>query len=441
MPSSIAPSEKTSPYCRRRLGKLSLESVKSLVGPLCDSLVFSMFRQRIRLFKMYHSSSFGTVAFMRSALFAFVLLLCATSQAAEIDVWIGTGEPGGTDPGGIYHLVLDDETGKLSPASLVAERTEAGFLAMHPTLPVLYSTGGGVSSWRVSRENTRPQLELLNETTTGDGRACHVSVDQTGRVLFSAQYAGGSVTSYPLADDGSIGDLATKIEHDEPSNVVAGRQKACHPHWAGVSPDNRFVIIPDLGADRIFVHRLDVNSGKLSKFESVNTPAGGGPRHFKFHPSLSVGYVVNELAMSLSVLNYDASQGKFELLQTVPALSKPQITGEKFNSGSEVRVHPSGKFVYSGNRGHDSISVFAVDQSTGELTLVEQESIRGSWPRNFNLDPSGRWLLAAGARSNTLAVFSIDQKTGALQYAMETQQVPAPICVLIEPSVAAKPLR
>ena len=352
--------------------------------------------------------------------------------AAELDVWIGTGNPRGA-AAGIYHLTFDDKSGKLSAPQLMVERSDTGFLAMHPSLDVLYSTGAKLSAWRIIRNKERVRLELLNEQPVGSGNATHVAVDRTGRVLLSAQYGSGTVCSFPLKDDGSIGEIASDIKQEEFSNVVPDRQDACHPHWIGTSPDNRFVLVPDLGADKIFVYRLDSTAGKLTRHGAAATPPGGGARHFKFHPSLPVGYVVNELTMSVSVMAYDSEAGELELAQTIPTLSDEQIAGEPFNSGSEVRVHPSGRFLYSGNRGHDSITAFSIDQTTGKLSLIEQESIRGCWPRNFNLDPSGNWLLAAGALSNTLAVFKIDQQTGALQYARSIQSVPAPICVLIAP--------
>ena len=374
------------------------------------------------------------------ALATFVFLLShlgsttchESTHAAELDVWIGTGNPK-SEPAGIYHLTLDDQTGQLSSAQMMVERTGAGFLAMHPTLDVLYATGESLSAWRIVRNQGDVQLVLINEQPTQSGKAAHVSVDQTGRVLMSAQYGSGTVCSFPLNSDGSIGQIASKIEHNEPSNVIASRQDACHPHWIGTSPDNRFVFVPDLGADKIFVYALDTATAKLTRHGAATTPPGGGARHFKFHPTLPVGYVVNELAMSLSTMSFDADQGTLKLKQTVPTLSEEQISAELFNSGSEVRVHPSGNFVYSGNRGHDSISAFSVNQTTGELTLTQQEPIRGCWPRNFNLAPSGKWLLAAGAESNTLAVFKIDQGTGKLQYARAIASVPAPICVLVEP--------
>ena len=355
-------------------------------------------------------------------------------QASEVDVWIGTTTPAGGPSRGIYNLTLDDDSGKLSESRLVAELSEPGFLVISDDGQRLYATGNidGVASvvaYAVERDCERPSLRRLNAQPTGDGGACHVSLDRTGRVLLSAQYGGGSVASFLLASDHAISRRASHLEHDDPSGVVPNRQRACHPHWVGVSPDNRFVLVPDLGADRIYVHALDGASGRLSEHRSVRTVPGGGPRHFKFHPTLPVGYVVNELSMSLSVFDWNGPFGELTLRQTVSTLTDAQKNGERFNSGSEVRVHPSGKFVYSANRGHDSITAFRVDEATGELSLIETEPIRGSWPRNFNLSPSGKWLLAAGRDSNTLAVFAIDGETGALQYTLETAYVPSPICV------------
>ncbi|MDC0936551.1 lactonase family protein [Pirellulales bacterium] len=366
---------------------------------------------------------------MRHVLLA--LLMATTASAAELDVWIGTHKPRNGETAGIYRLTFDDETGELSRATLAAEQAGAGFLALHPSLSVLYSTGDGVSSWRIVGGAEGKRLERINDQPTGDGGTAHVAVDHTGNVLLSAQYGGGSVASYLLAADGSIGPRVSLVEHDQPSGVDANRQQSCHPHWVGMSPDNRFVIVPDLGADKIYVHRLDAKTAKLTEHGSVDAPPGGGPRHFKFHPSGRFGYLVNELTLTLSAFDWNDKAGELSLIQTIPVLNDEQKAGQDSNSGSEVRVHPEGKFVYSANRGHDTITAFSVDSSTGKLTLIEQEPIRGSWPRNFNLDPSGRWLLAAGRDSNTLAIFAIDQNTGALRFSLKTASVPAPICVLV----------
>lgn len=361
-----------------------------------------------------------------------LLVMTSTAAAAQLDVWIGTHQPRQGEAEGIYHLSFDDQTGKLSPAKLVAKQKGAGFLVRHPQLPILYSTGDGVSSWRITGNGADIGLEAVNSQPTGDGGAAHVAVDRTGRVLLSAQYGGGSVSSYPLDKEGSIGKHITLLRHTEPSGVVPDRQRSCHPHWVGTSPDNRFVLVPDLGADQIYIHRLDAKTGELAPHDSVTTPPGSGPRHFAFHPSGKAGYVSNEIDVSISAFEYDPEGGKLAISNTAPTVTREQKERERHNSTSEVRVHPSGKFVYVANRGHDTISVFSIDDSIGELSLVEQEPIRGSWPRNFNLDPSGRWLLAAGRDSNTLAVFAVDPGDGSLQFTQESAQVPAPICVVIE---------
>ena len=384
----------------------------------------------------------GDKLMMTSRLFTLTLLFwcalvycsenCSIAVGEELDVWIGTRKPA-DQPAGIYHLTFNDKTGKLSRSKLMAKREGAGFLAMHPTLDVLYATGNSLSAWQIVRNKDGVQLKRINEQPTGAGGATHISVDPTGQVLMSAHYGSGHICVFPLRENGAIGKRATKIWHNEPSQVDAKRQKTCHPHWIGSSADSRFVLVPDLGADKIFVYQLDAATGKLTRHGDCVAPPGSGPRHFKFHPTLPVGYLLNEFTMSLSVMDYDADQGTLTVTQNAPALSEEQMASEMFNSASEVRVHPSGKFLYSGNRGHDTISAFAIDQTSGELSLIEQEPIRGCWPRNFNLDPSGKWLLAAGGHSHTLAVFKIDPQSGKLQYARSIASVPTPICVLVEP--------
>ena len=373
---------------------------------------------------------------MRAWLTLGFFLLATRASAADVDIWIGTTTPAGGPSRGIYHLTLDEETGKLSDSRLAAEADEPGFLVLAEDGGALYSAAdvdgeSSVVAYSVGRREHPPRLRPLGAQPTGDGGACHVALDRTERVLLSAQYGGGSIASYPIDDDGSIGPRVTLLEHDDPSGVVPSRQATCHPHWVGVSSDNRFVLVPDLGADRVYVHTLDATTGKLAEYGSVKTIPGGGPRHFKFHPTLSVGYAVNELMVSVSVFGWDGDRGKLKLRQTMPTLTDAQKDAERFNSGSEIRVHPSGRFVYAANRGHDSITAFGVDEKTGGLSFVENEPIRGSWPRNFNLSPSGRWLLAAGRDSHSLAVFEIDEQSGALRYTLETSYVPSPICVAV----------
>ncbi len=365
-------------------------------------------------------------------------LLCGVTSAQSVDVWFGTVTPRGGLSQGIYHARLDSDTGKLSTPTLAAEVSSPGFLARHPKLPILYSVGtvdgaASVLAYTIA-DGDGASLTFLNAQPIGDGGAAHLSTDATGSVLLTAQYGGGSTALFPLADDGSIQPRQQLEKHAGGSGVVKGRQDAPHAHWTGYSPDNRFAFVPDLGMDQVVIWRLHAGTSppRIEPHGFGVCPPGSGPRHMKFHPNGKLVYVLNELSLTVTVFAYDAEAGRMEPLQTVPTLSEAQKAAETFNSASEIRLHPTGKFVYTANRGHDTITVFRTDPQTGFLTLVEQEPIRGGWPRNFALDPSGRWLLAAGRDSHTVAVFAIDPTSGQLTYTRNMAMVPSPICVLFD---------
>lgn len=355
-----------------------------------------------------------------------VLLTVSTSllHAEDLTIWIGTGGKGAE---GIYKTTLNTNTGKLSEPTLAAEIASPGFLAKSPDGKFLYATcgvdKGSLAAYAIGEDDS---LTLLNTKPTGDGGAAHVSVGATGKLLFSAQYGGGSAAAFKIADDGSIGEQTSLVEHSG-SGPNESRQKAPHPHWSGVSPDNRFLFIPDLGTDKVEIYKIDHESGSIASHGAGVTVPGGGPRHMKFSKDGSKVYLLNELLMSITVFDYDAEAGTMTAGQTISTL--PEGLQEIPNKASEIRVHPSGKFVYAANRGHDSIAAFSIDDSTGELKFVEREAIRGSWPRNFNIDPSGKWLIVAGRYSNTLSVFEIDQETGNLLFTGEIKNTPAPICL------------
>ena len=353
-----------------------------------------------------------------------------------VDVWIGTGR--GRPSEGIYHVRLDRTTGKLGRVQLVARIDGPGFLARHPTAPVLYAVGTlqnqpVLAAYRIGHHGERPELVLLEGEPIGDGGAAHVTVDRTGRVALTAQYGGGSVAVFALdPESGRIRRRTQIVEHRGASMADPKRQRRPHPHWVGTSPDNRFVFVPDLGLDQVVIYRLDPERAQLTPHGKAVLPAGAGPRHMKFHPSGKWIYVLNELDLTLAVFDYDAAAGTMRLAQVLPTVPKEQVIRERYPTCSEVRVHPSGQFVYAANRGHDTITVFRVDPGTGRVTVVEREPIRGSIPRNFALDPSGRWLIAAGQTSHTLASFAVDPATGALTYTMNIVSAPRPICVLFE---------
>ena len=355
--------------------------------------------------------------------------------ADSLDVWIGTGRSLASK--GIYHCRLDTESGKLSEASLAAEVSGPGFLAMHPNGNHLYAVGTlkkvpSVISYKIERAGSDATLTLDGAVPIGDGGASHVAVDETGSTVLTAQYGGGSVAAYRLNPDGSLGEQTVLIEHEGGSGVVAGRQDASHAHWVGFSPDNRFAFVPDLGLDKVVIYAHDPETSRITPHGSARVPAGGGPRHMKFHPTGRWVYVLNELSLSITVFDYNADTAVMTPKQTIQTVPKTLLAKEKFKSASEIRVHPNGRFVYSANRGHDTITVFRVSQDTGELSVIELENVRGATPRNFNLDPSGRWLVVAGQDSNTLASFEVDPGAGELTYNRSNVYAPAPICVLFQ---------
>jgi len=360
-----------------------------------------------------------------------VLIWTSSANGQTLDVWLGTG---GAPSEGIYHCTLDTETGRLSPARLAARMNAPGFLALHPAGSHLYAVGGwegrpSVVAFRIVDQGSAARLEFVNALEIGDGGATHLAVNSDARLLLTAQYGGGSVAAFHLRPDGSL-DRRTQLEkHEGGSQVVPDRQRRPHPHWVGFSPDERFALVPDLGMDQVVVYRVDAAAGTLERHGAGAVPPGGGPRHLRFHPNGQWVYVLNELALSVSVFQWDGALGQLTLIQTLPTVEQDILALEQFSSCSEICVHPNGQFVYAANRGHDTITGFQVE-SDGRLREIQNIPIRGATPRNFNIDPSGRWLLAAGQDSHTLASFAVDAESGRLTYNRSVISTPTPICVL-----------
>ena len=357
-------------------------------------------------------------------LLLMTFLTLSPTLSEDLTLWIGTG---GKNAKGIYRATLNTETGKLTEPVVAAEIGNPGFVTLNAEKTRLYSVcnidGGSVAAFSIAEDKS---LTLINTRPIGDGGASHLSLDKTGSILFTAQYGGGSVAAFPVAEDGSIGERSSLIKHNG-SGPDKTRQEAPHPHSVFVSPDNRFLFVPDLGIDRVVIYEIDHGNATLTEQGFGTAVPGGGPRHLKFSPDGTKIYVLNEMGMSLTVFDYDTAAGTMAAVQTIATL--PKELWEIPNKAAEVRVHPSGKFVYASNRGHDTIAVFSVDETTGQLTFVEREPIRGAYPRNFNVDPTGQWLIAAGRASNTLAIFKIDPETGGLIFTTDVLNMPDPICL------------
>lgn len=356
-------------------------------------------------------------------------------------VYIGTYTAGASE--GIYRYRLDMATGALEPDSAVIDKANPSFLTMDVSGRYLYAVNeltdyGGQSSGAVTAYAVDPatgRLTHLNPQPSEGGAPCYISLDPTGRYALVANYVGGSVTVLPIGPDGTLGQATDCVQH-EGSGPNPARQEAPHADSIQMDPSGNWVLVPDLGLDRIFTYRLDPDRGKLEPgpIPWCSTRPGAGPRHMTFHPTAPYAYVINELDSSMTAFHFDAARGSLAELQTVSTLPD-DYTGP--NTGADIHMHPSGRFLYGSNRGHDSIVRYQVDAGTGRLTLVAHESTRGRTPRNFALDPTAQFLLAANQDSGTVVTFRVDQQSGALTFTGHVAAVPSPVCL----KVAAKEMR
>ncbi|OGV66446.1 MAG: 6-phosphogluconolactonase [Lentisphaerae bacterium RIFOXYA12_FULL_48_11] len=370
-----------------------------------------------------------------------LLFLCSVVSAGAVDksfyVYIGTYTKNLSK--GIYVVRFDASTGVLSKPELAAETTNPSFVAIRPCRNYIYAVGeiaqfdgkktGAVSAFKIDKVTGK--LTLLNQAESRGAGPCHVSVDKTGKYVLVANYSAGSAAVIAIKEDGSLGESTAFVQH-EGSGPDEKRQKGPHAHSINLSADNRFAFVADLGLDKMMVYKFDQAKGTLVPNETpfANVQPGGGPRHFAFHPCNKYAYVINEMANTISAFSYDAATGTLKELQTVPTL--PADFGEK-NTTAEVVVHSSGKFVYGSNRGHNSIAVFSIDQSTGKLTFVEHVSSKGKSPRNFCVDPTGNWMIIANQDSNNILVYKIDTDTGKLTPTGQEYEVGMPVCVRFMP--------
>jgi 6-phosphogluconolactonase len=338
-------------------------------------------------------------------------------------------------PPAIYSCTLNMSTGAFGPLTLAAENVRSGFLAVHPSKPILYAAAsvkpiddktrpdGFVLAYRIDRSTG--VLEEINGASTGDIGTTHLQVDPGGKMVAVCHYGGEGTSLLALAPDGSIRDSISRIRH-EGSSVHPERQTRPHPHGVAFALDGRFVCVADLGSDHVEIFQINRNA-KLQKNSFWKARPGAGPRHVSFHPTGKWLYCINEMDSTLSVLSFDPRSGTLEQRQTLTTLPEG-FQGQ--NSTAEVVVHPSGRFLYGSNRGHDSTAVFQIDETYGTLALVEHEPTQGNHPRFVGLDPAGKIFIAANLNTNDLVSFQIDQKTGALSPTGHKLVVQRPMCAV-----------
>ena len=334
---------------------------------------------------------------------------------------------------GIHLFQMNRDSGALTPAGVFEMGTSPSCLALNTDGSRLYSANetdrvgddkqGTVSAFRINRDDGK--LELLNTVASGGAGPTYVSVHPAGRHLLVANYFGGSVAVLPILPDGRLGE-ATDIKNDAgrigptratsapPGSFAISGHDRTHAHMIQADAVGRFVLHVDLGLDQILVWKFDPQKGLLTPADvpSVSLPPGDGPRHFHFHPNGRWLYSVQEEGSTIVLFDYDADTGRLASRQTISTLP-PGFVGSNFCS--EILVSADGRFVYVGNRLHDSIGIFAVGPK-GELTYVDEEWTHGDYPRSFNFDPTGAFLYCCNQRGDNVAVFQVDRKSGRLEF-------------------------
>lgn len=368
---------------------------------------------------------------MRAFLYPAIVLLSLlgvpdTTRATDMFVYFGTHRAGPEVGFSLSHF--DTETGVLTAPKFLIEAKEPAFFIIHPDGQHLYTCNsgnpGGLSAYRIAP--TTGELTLINRVLTGGGDASFVSLDQTSRYALVANYLSGNVAVFALRSDGGVGDW-TGYAQQTGSSVDPERQTHAYAHAILTDPTNRFALVPDLGVDKLFVYQFDENLGtiKPNDVPFAQVAGGLGPRHVRFHPNGRWVYLINEMGSRIIGFNWDASLGKLSDFQTVSTLP---VDFKGANACAELEIRPNGKFLYASNRGHDSLAVFAIDPSSGRLSLVEHASSRGKTPRNFAFDPTARWLLCTNHGSDNAVVFRVDPDSGRLTPVGEPVTVPSPFC-------------
>jgi 6-phosphogluconolactonase len=384
-----------------------------------------------RLFQRKPLALFGALA----SLSVLALSACttdATTGAASAGsahaefVYVGTLQSQ------IDALRLDTSTGDLTTIGPVAQGLKSTWVTAHPELPILYGVDddaakeGSITAYAVNRGTGT--ISKINATLTGGHGTTFLHFDVPSNTLLGANYNSGSVSSVAVNADGSMGLLVSTIA--EAGSGPGKRQASAHAHSVAIDPSGQYALVPDLGADRVFIYHFDRATHALSKIDGAShefvAPAGTGPRHLQFGSSGKFVYLLTELSAQVMVLRWDAAQGHLTLEQTLP-ISSQSFQGAK--SGAEIELSHDGRFIYVEDRGENSLVVYRVSPDTGDLSFVQRIASGGDKPWGFGIDPSGRWLLVANQRNGKVSVFSIDTTSGLLSDTGKSAAISSPTSV------------
>lgn len=329
-----------------------------------------------------------------------------------------SAEGGGT---GIGFATYDPATGEVTVGRPLTGVGDPSYLALHPDGRTLYAVNereqGAVTAVRLS------DRRILGSRGTGGGAPCHVSVHPGGRWLLSANYGSGSVAVHPLDDSGAIGERADLVTHSAPEPGPG--QEGPHAHQIVTSPDGGHVLAVDLGTDTVYSYRLDERTGKLTEVARAHTRPGAGPRHLTFHPEGRYAYLANEVDNTVAVCTYATETGRL----TVGA-AQSTGTGSGTSYPAQILVTPNGSYAYLANRGHNSLTRYAVEADGARLRLLDTVPVSGDFPRQIALSPDGALLFTANQRSSTVSVFRVDTDSGELRLAGKPFASPVAVCAL-----------
>ncbi len=334
---------------------------------------------------------------------------------------------------GIYSFAFDPSSGKLGYRAVASDVENPTYLTVDAKGEYLYAVSeleGGAenfcNAYKINKQTG--ELTFINRQPTLGQASCYVTIDHSGKYVLVANYTSGeTVVMLPIRADGGLEPVSYKNTHSGKS-INQERQEGPHGHCVLPDSSNKYVFVADLGIDQLVRYTLDVTGGKLipAPEGNVKIDMGSGPRHFVFSPNGKFVYLLNELNASVTVLSYDAASGTMQALQSISALPEG-YDGQKW--AAAIRITPDGRFVYTSNRGHDSIAMFEVDGGSGWLTSLGFQSTGGKIPRDFNIDPSGRWLLAANQETDTVVTFQINPSSGVLEETGIVTEVATPVSI------------
>jgi 6-phosphogluconolactonase len=377
---------------------------------------------------------------MKLACVVAALCLCVyaiSPLVASSDLLVYFGTYTDTTSKGIYVAHFHPASGTLSAPQLAVSTTNPSFLAITPDAQFLYAVNeinsyGGQASGSVSAfalHKDTGMLTPINKQQTLGADPAHLSVDRAGHTVLVANYTGGSVASFPIGPDGSLGAMISFVQHSGRS-VNPDRQASPHAHQIVTDPKNQFVYVADLGLDKVLMYRFDAAAHTFSQAAppSARLASGAGPRHLTFDTSGAHVYVINEMACTITAFTRDSSNGSLTEFQTISSLP-PGVAAQAAYTTAEIALAPSGRFLYGSTRGHDSISVYAVDPASGRLTFVANTKLPGKTPRSFAITPDGAYMLVAHQNSDSVVVFRVDKTTGKLSATPATISIGKPVDV------------